>query len=205
MSDHSSCPISRPFVRDIRIPGKTPPLGLGYVGTTGDGRRLGSGMASTFVPSDAACQFGRFTCGEVNTLRRCWRACSLPRSWRCASAAEASLSTRCTRPCREHGIAEGHRRAFQVGHRYLRQHARKGRGHRAVAGTRSRNRQRKAVRQAQRDPDARSGFGPRRAQAPVGGERAAHGWQRAVDIVVGDIDLSGRKHVRDVAWRWAGE
>jgi len=49
------------------------------------------------------------------------------------------------------------------------------------------------------------GSDPRRAQAPVGGERAAHGWQRAVDIVVGDIDLSGRKHVRDVAWRWAGE
>ena len=40
---------------------------------------------------------------------------------------------------------------------------------------------------------------PRRAQAPLGGKREAHGWQRAVDIVVGDIDLSGP--MRDVAWR----
>ena len=48
--------------------------------------------------------------------------------------------------------------------------------------------------------DTRSGFGPRRAQAALGGKRAAHGWQqRAVDIVVGDIDLSGP--MRDVAWR----
>ena len=55
-----------------------------------------------------------------------------------------------------------------------------------LATPRSRNRQRKAVRQAQGDPDARSGFGPRRAQAALGGKRETHEWQRAVDIVIGD-------------------
>jgi len=102
-----------------------------------------------------------------------------------------TLGSSCTRDCLRTPAARS------VGHRYLRQHAGEGGGHRAMAGNRprGRNRQRKAVRQAKGDPDTGSGFGSRRAQAPVGGERKAHGWQRAVDVVVGHTDLGGVEHM----------
>ena len=68
--------------------------------------------------------------------------------------------------------------------------------HRAYSGcdlSRGSDGQRKAVCKAHGAQDTRSGFRPRCTPAPLGGEREAHGWQRAEDVTVADIpSVSGR-------------